>query len=114
MSILQNEMFKSDIIDLAAVIKGKDITEQFLNLIPEAKKLSYYDDEKRMLLTTGALIQYYGKDSEIGRAITEELDISITYIEDRNYVVDLRMLAVYLYLHCDNPYFFIPLWYIYQ
>jgi hypothetical protein len=114
MSILQEEMFRIDLANLAAMVKGKDLTEQFINLISEARKLSCYDDERKMLLTTGALIRYYGKESEIGRAIAEELDISITYIEDRNYAIDLRMLAIYLYIHCDNPHFFIPLWYIHQ
>ena len=112
MKILEEEVYRIDLNELVSKINGNTVTEQFKNLIPEAMKLSHHDDEKRMILATRALIKYYGKESEIGINITEEMDVSIDYIENHDNSVDLRDLAIHLYLHCNDPHFLIPLWFI--
>lgn len=67
-----------------------------------------------MTLAIGALIKYYRASSEIGMNITEETAVSINYIEDHNGTVDLRELALHLYLHCNDPHFLIPLWFAHK
>lgn len=112
MKIFKDEVFKADINELTTKVNGDTLTEQFLNLIPEAMKLVHHDNEKRMILAIAALMKYYGTESEIGRNIEEELNISINYIEDHNGTVDLRELAIFLYYNCTNPHFFIPYWFV--
>jgi hypothetical protein len=113
-TLLQNEVFRADLEELESKIKPGDITQQFINLIPEAMKLAHHDRDRKIMLTATALIKYYGPRSEIGINITEEIATSIEYIEDHNEEIDLRELSIYLYIHCNDPHFLFPLWFVHS
>lgn len=47
MNTLEKEIYEIDLKELVSKIKKDTITKQFINLIPEAMKLSHHDEEKK-------------------------------------------------------------------